>query len=76
MLFAVLPEPIFQMGLGMSVQPLSWLAIYVGLHVFAFNLVQMYVWRRYDFVTMSTMRLVYYLQWHIVWGSVRLQWLF
>jgi hypothetical protein len=64
------------MGLGTSAQPFSWLVVYVGLHVFVFNLVQMVVWWRYDVVAMSTMRLVYYLQWHIVWGYVRLQWLF
>ena len=36
--------------------------VFRGLHVFACNLVQMYVFRRYDFVTMSALRLAYYLQ--------------
>ena len=76
MLLVSLLEPILPMGLGTSAQPFSWLAVYVGLHVFAFNLVQMYVFRRYDFVAMSALRLVYYLHWHIVWGYVRLQVLF
>jgi hypothetical protein len=44
--------------------------------VLVFNAVQMSIWRHYDFVSMYTMRLVYYLQWHIVWGSVRLHVLF
>jgi hypothetical protein len=61
---------------SLSAQPFSWLAGYVGLHVFAFNLAQMAVWQRYNWVTMFAMRLVYYLQWHIIWGYVRLQWLF
>jgi hypothetical protein len=76
MLLVSLLEPILQMGLGTSAQPFSWLAGYVGLHVFAFNLVQMYVFRRYDFVTMFALRLVYYLQWHILWGYIRLHVLF
>jgi len=61
-------EPIFQLGWGFSV--------YVGLYVFAFNLLELYVFRRYDFVSMYSFRLVYYIHWHIVWGYVRLQLLF
>jgi len=69
-------EPIFQMGWGFSKEPFSWADVYVGLHVFAFNFLQLYVFRRYDFVSMYTFRLVYYIQWHIVWGYVRLHVLF
>ena len=69
-------EPIVQLGLGFSAKPLSGADVYVGLHVFAFNLLQLYVFRRYDFVSMYSFRLVYYILWHIVWGSVRLQLLF
>jgi hypothetical protein len=58
-------EPIFQLGLGFS--------IYVGLYVFAFNLLQLYIFRRYDFVSMYSVRLVYYLQGHIVWSYIRLR---
>ena len=69
-------EPIFQQGLVFSEKPLLWAEVYVGLHVFAFNIFQMYVFRRYDFVSMYLFRLVYYIHWHIVWGYVRLQLLF
>jgi hypothetical protein len=57
LLTAVL-EPIFQLALGFKA--------YVGLHVFAFNLLQLYVFRQYDFVAMYAVRLVYYLQWPIL----------
>lgn len=58
-------EPIVMVRLGFSA--------YVGLFVFAFNLSQLYVFRRYDFVSMFTFRCVYYLEWHILWGYVRLR---
>ena len=74
-LVAVL-EPLLQMGLGFSGQPLSWAQGFVAVHVFAFNLAQLAVFRRYDFVSMYVFRLVYYLYWHILWGSLRLFWLF
>ena len=69
-------EPVLQLRLGYSGRPLSWAEAYVGVHVFAFNLVELYIFRRYDFVSMYAFRLVYYLYWHIVWGYLRLNWLF
>ncbi|HEX4921552.1 MAG TPA: hypothetical protein VFV92_12530, partial [Candidatus Bathyarchaeia archaeon] len=61
-------EPIVMMRLGFSA--------YVGLFVFAFNLCQLYVFRRYDFVSMYSLRCVYYIEWHILWGYLRLRLLF
>lgn len=72
-LFVSLLEPLFQVG---SVQPLSFAQVYIGLHIFAINFLQLYVFRRYDFVAMYSFRLFYYLYWHIIWGTLRLQWLF
>lgn len=69
-------EPILQVTLGSSGGPFSVADGFVALHVFAFNVLQLYVFRRYDFVSMYAFRLVYYLYWHIVWGSLRLHWLF
>jgi len=69
-------EPVFQMAAVSAEKPFSSADIYVGLHVFAINLVQLYVFRRYDFVAMYSFRMVYYFYWHIVWGYVRLQVLF
>jgi hypothetical protein len=49
---------------------------YVGVFVFVFTFVELDIFRRYDFVAMYAFRLTYYLWWHIIWGTVRLQWLF
>jgi hypothetical protein len=65
-------EPIFHLSTESSGKPLSWAEIYVGPHVFLFNLLQLWVARRYDFVSMYSFRLVYYILWHIVWGYARL----
>lgn len=53
-----------------------WAVAFVGLHVFVFNFIQLFFFRRFDFVSMYTFRLVYYLFWHIGWGFVRLRLLF
>ena len=63
-------EPIFQTSSGQMVPSAL---VYIGLHVFAINLFQMYAFRRYGFVSMYSLRLVYYLWWHIIWGTLRLQ---
>lgn len=76
MLLAALTEPVLQIRLSSSGALLSWANAYVALHVFAINLVQLYIFRRYDFVSMYSFLLVYYLYWHILWGTLRLQWLF
>ncbi|MCB9291467.1 MAG: hypothetical protein H6560_29470 [Lewinellaceae bacterium] len=44
----------------------------MSLHIFLINLIQLWLFKRYDFVSMYTFRLVYYLIWHIGWGWVRL----
>ncbi|HEY5622736.1 MAG TPA: hypothetical protein VIV14_03170 [Gammaproteobacteria bacterium] len=62
-------EPIFQVTVGSTGRPL--LDGFVFLHVFAFCLVQLAVFRRFDFVSMYVFRLVYYLYWHIIWGYFR-----
>lgn len=49
---------------------------YVAVFVFVFTLVELNVFRRYDFVSMMAFRVVFYLWWHILWGSLRLRWLF
>jgi len=46
-----------------------------ALHVFAINVVQLIIFKRHDFVSMYTFRLVYYFIWHIAWGTLRLIWL-
>lgn len=72
--FTSLPEPIFQVTFGGN--PFSWSGAFLGMHLFAFNLLQLHIFRRCDFVSMYGFRFVYYVHWHIVWGHVRLHFLF
>ncbi len=65
------PEPIFQLNYRPAGAPFSWVDAYVGLHVFAFNVMQFRVFRRYGFVSMYVCRLAYYIEWHMIWGYVR-----
>jgi hypothetical protein len=69
-------EPIFQTTLGFSRPYPTWVTIYVFVHIFLINLFQLLIFKRYDFVSMYSFRLVYYAIWHIVWGYVRLKLLF
>jgi hypothetical protein len=51
-------------------------AVFSGLQLFAFGLVQLYVFRRFGFLPMYLFRLTYYSLWHVAWGAIRLRWLF
>lgn len=70
-LLVSLLEPTYQLWFVLAGQSLSWLDAYVWTHVWAINLVQLYLFRRFGFVSMYGMRLVYYLDWHIAWEYVR-----
>jgi hypothetical protein len=72
-LVAVL-EPTFQVLFGGK--PLTWGDAYTWIHVFAIALLQLVVFRRFDFVSMFSLRLIYYAYWHILWGVIRLRVLF
>ena len=72
-LLVPLLEPTFQLRSGLVHQPLSLIEAYIWLHVWAINFLELYVFRRFGFVSMYAFRLVYYLHWHVVWGYVRLQ---
>lgn len=70
-------EPIYQTILmSASGQCHLWTLLFVGLHVYLFNLFQLYIFKRYDFISMYSFRLVYYMLWHIAWGYARLKLLF
>jgi hypothetical protein len=64
-------EPTYQLRSGLAGQSLSWLEAYVWAHVWAINLVQLYLLRRFGFASMYGMRVLYYLYWHILWAYVR-----
>jgi len=74
-LVTALLEPIFQVFLTSGQTPV-WVTLYLGVHLFLFNLLQLELFRRYDFITMFSFRLSYYVLWHLVWGYFRLQLLF
>jgi hypothetical protein len=70
-------EPIYQ-GLNLwtsSHYPVGFLMI-ITANLTWFNLLQLVVFQRSDFVSMYAIRLVYYVIWHIAWGTVRLPLLF
>ena len=69
-------EPVYQAFPGFGHQVSIWADSYVAVHIFLINLCQLWLFRRYDFVSMYLFRLVYYLIWHVGWGYLRLQLLF
>jgi hypothetical protein len=70
-------EPTFQTILqGSSNQYPLWAVAIFWLNLFLFNLSQLLIFKRYDFISMYSFRLVYYIIWHIVWGYIRLKLLF
>ena len=74
-LLVALLEPLYQV-LWMGSRFPVWAVAYVGLHVFVINLLQLLIFKKYDFISMYAFRLVYYLFWHIGWGYFRLKVLF
>jgi hypothetical protein len=76
-LLVSLLEPIYQASnMASSNQYSLWVVVYTGVHIFLLNLCQLLIFKRYDFVSMYTFRLVYYMFWHIGWGYLRLRLLF
>ena len=75
-LLVALLEPLFQTSLSVNRSGSPWLTGYIALHIFLINLTQLALFKRYDFVTMYSFRLVYYALWHILWGVIRLRILF
>ena len=69
-------EPILQIQLGYSRLYPAWTYVWTGLHVYLISLSQLIIYKRYDFVSMYSFRIVYYIIWHIIWGYMRLQLLF
>jgi hypothetical protein len=70
-------EPIYHtIDMASSKQFPPWAVIYVGVHIFLFNIFQLLIFRKYNFISMYSFRLVYYMFWHIGWGYLRLRLLF
>jgi hypothetical protein len=68
-------EPLFQTLPLFGSYPV-WAAAYIFVNVWVINITQLWLFNRFDFVTMYSFRLVYYLFWHIIWGHARLSLLF
>lgn len=75
MLIIALIEPVFQVVLGKD-QNAGLVVAFLGMFLFVFNYVQLFLFRRYDFISMYSFRISYYVFWHIVWGHFRLKLLF
>lgn len=73
LLVAIL-EPTFQVLFERNV--FTWRSVYTWIHVFAIAFIQLYIFRKFDFVSMYSFRLIYYTYWHILWGVIRLEVLF
>jgi len=77
-------EPSYQLAAALTGAPVagapytytSATLAFDSAQVFAINLSQLWLFRRYDFMSMCAMRLVYYAIWHIAWGHARLSVLF
>jgi len=69
-------EPLFQLGAPSAAALPSWGTIYLGIHLLVLNGLQLWIFRRYDFLSMYAFRLVYYGWWHVAWGHARLELLF
>lgn len=67
-------EPTFQVILGSP--SITWGDLYTWLHIYAISFFQLWLLKRYDFVSMYSLRLFYYACWHIIWGALRLELLF
>ena len=75
-LIVALLESIFQTILGSSLAYPAWVIGYVFVNIFLINTFQLLIFKRYDFVSVYSFRLMYYAIWHIVWGYLRLSLLF
>lgn len=71
-LVVALLEPVFQTVLGFSQSYPNWVTVGVFVNILLINLFQLWIFKRYDFVSMFSLRLVYYTIWHIFWGNLRL----
>jgi hypothetical protein len=69
-------EAWFQIGASMANGGPTLLDAFVAAQLFGFGVVELALYRRFDFATMFVFRMAYYAYWHIAWGSLRLEWLF
>jgi hypothetical protein len=69
-------EPLFQVRDALAAGNFTPIGVFTFAQVFAFNLFELHVFRRFGFAPMYATRLLYYLCWHVLWGTARLWLLF
>lgn len=74
-LLTALAEPLLQTTFFAGAYP-TWTVMLVGFHVFAFSVIELALFKAYDFVSMYWFRIAYYVAWHMMWGNLRLRVLF
>lgn len=67
-------EPAYQIQFASQSSLIT--VIYTSIHVFLFSLVQLMIFKRFDFISMYFFRIIFYIIWHIVWGQLRIDLLF
>ena len=72
---AALIEPVLQVVYSSSSDSPG-IPIFVGVHLLLINIVQLILFVKFDFLSMYSFRLFYYLLWHIIWGYLRIGILF
>jgi hypothetical protein len=70
MLLASTIEASFQAAGALGGPPL--VVAYLATSLFLFGFVELYLYRRFDYLTMFIFRMLYYGYWHIGWGGLRL----
>jgi hypothetical protein len=68
-------EPLYQFDFSGTGHPI-WISAIEGLRLFLFSYVQLSILKKYDFLSMYSFRIFYYIWWHLVWGTIRLVVLF
>jgi uncharacterized protein YhhL (DUF1145 family) len=63
-------EAVFQ-AVGSAGSPAVVVA-YVAVSLYLFGVVELVLYRRFDYLTMFTFRMLYYAYWHVGWGALRL----
>jgi hypothetical protein len=71
LLVAATTEPILQVLWSAPDSP-AWATAYVGLQLLVFNILGLFLLRRFGLIRVLIYRGSYYLVWHIVWGHARL----
>ncbi len=66
-------EPLFQMVFSAE-HGLQTVLVFGS--VSSFSAFQLWLFKRFGFGAMMVLRLAFYLFWHVIWGTVRLLWLF